>query len=158
MNKNEKTTFPFKIVFLNQPGISEHKSKGLNPKHQGFHAKNKSPLSVGSVGPRWCSSTARLLSVSGCLLTRQCMCFCCKAWLESSNSPSMFSLIMQGKDRARPGGGLQERQAVGSGLLYVSKQATPGRQPYCTHTLYTTHTCTQQQQTRAIMSFSCLFC
>lgn len=32
--------------------------------------------------------------------------------------------------------GVGGRHTVGLGLLYVSKQATPGCQPYCTHTLY----------------------
>ena len=75
-----------------------------------------------------------------CLLTCQRLCFCCKAWLEGSNSPSTLSLIMQGKDWVRHGGGRGSGQTVGQGLLHVSKHATPGCQPYCTHTLYRAHT------------------
>lgn len=73
-----------------------------------LRTKALSQLGVQSKG--MCGSMARLLAVLGCLLTCQCMCVCCTAWLEGSNSPSPFSLIMQGKDWVKPGGWQAGRQ------------------------------------------------
>lgn len=66
--------------------------------------RTKAPSQLGVQGQAMCGSAASLLAELGCLLTCQPVCVCCKAWLEGSNSPSPFSLIMQGKDWVKPGG------------------------------------------------------
>lgn len=100
---------------------------------QCFHAKNKCPISAVSVGQGVCDSTTWLLATLGCLLTCPHMCFFAvkHGWKEAIPCPFPFNHAGQGLGKTWGVGG---RQTVCLGLLYVSKQATTGCQPYFTHT------------------------